>query len=210
MDGSRFDPWTRRRFGLFAGGTAAALFGLTAHQETEAKKKRKKKRKPKPPREICRKPREACSSSPEQQCCSGLTCDDSGCNEGAFCLQNEGGTCTDSCDCRAGLECSERDDFSCQQCSLPQGPCDTAANCCLNASFCATSECADPQYLYCCQGLGAPCTAPCDCCPNPGNCGRNGCGGVEPVCCRGLGFPCQNNCDCCDPLRCLGEDPTCQ
>jgi hypothetical protein len=36
MDGARFDAWTRRRFGLTAGGLAAALFGEVA----AAKKKR--------------------------------------------------------------------------------------------------------------------------------------------------------------------------
>jgi hypothetical protein len=51
MDGSRFDTWTRRRFGLAAGGLATALLGLVTLDDLEARKKRrrkKKKRKKKP------------------------------------------------------------------------------------------------------------------------------------------------------------------
>ncbi|MGH2618031.1 MAG: hypothetical protein ACRDJC_22615 [Thermomicrobiales bacterium] len=207
MDGSRFDLWTRRRFGRLAGGTLAALLGAIAPQKTEAKKRRKKKRR-KPPQQRCQSTRQACSTSGEPRCCGSLVCDDNGCVGDPVCLQSEGGPCGDGCDCRLGLECSERTGNTCRQCSLPQMPCESAADCCLNTSFCATNACADPQSTYCCQGLGASCSAPCDCCPNPGNCGLNGCGGVDPMCCRGQGFPCESSCDCCDPLRCVNA--TCQ
>lgn len=204
MEGLRFDVWTRRQVGRIAGATFAGLFGGIASQEVEAKKRRKKKRK-KPPQEICRRLREDCGSAPEEQCCGLLVCDDNSCVGDPVCLQPAGEPCRDRCDCRLGLECSERDDDTCQQCSLPQMPCETAANCCLNASFCATNQCFGPSDTYCCQGLGARCAAPCDCCPNPGNCGLNGCGGVEPVCCRGQGFSCASSCECCDPLRCVNS-----
>jgi hypothetical protein len=40
MEGSRFDAWTRRRFGLAAGGVAGSLFGLLAREAAESKKKK--------------------------------------------------------------------------------------------------------------------------------------------------------------------------
>ena len=45
MDDSRFDAWTRRRFGLAAGGLSASLLGLVSLDDAAAKKKRKKKKK---------------------------------------------------------------------------------------------------------------------------------------------------------------------
>ena len=42
MDASRFDAWTRRRFGLLSGGLAATLLGAASFSPTEAKKKKKK------------------------------------------------------------------------------------------------------------------------------------------------------------------------
>lgn len=212
MGDSRFDLWTRRRFGQLAGGFFGALIGPTTPQESEGKKRRRKKRKKvratDPPAQTFRDLREACSSAADEQCHDSLVCEGNGCTEVPLCLQTAGGLCRDGCDCRPGLECSERAGKTCQRCSLPQLPCESPDDCCLSTSFCATNACYDPQYTYCCQGLGARCSAPCDCCPNPGQCGLNGCGGVETVCCRGQGFPCESNCDCCNPLQC--QNSTCQ
>lgn len=202
MDGSGFDRWTRRHFGQLAAGLVAALTGSTAVPDIRARKKRRK-RKRKPPK-ICRSLREECGSDAEEQCCGGLACDDNTCVSDPVCLQPDGGSCSDSCDCRLGLNCSDRARNTCRQCSLPQQPCETADDCCNNASACATNSCFGPPDTFCCQVLGAHCTAPCECCPNPGNCGLNGCGGTESVCCRGQGSPCQSSCECCDPLRCFG------
>ncbi len=42
MDGSQFDAWTRRRFGMATGGAAAAaLLGLVGLADTDAKHKNK-------------------------------------------------------------------------------------------------------------------------------------------------------------------------
>ena len=38
MDDSRFDAWTRRRFGLMASGLTIALFSLAPLESSEAKK----------------------------------------------------------------------------------------------------------------------------------------------------------------------------
>lgn len=45
MDGSRFDLWTRRRFGLVAGGAAAVLTGILELDGTTARKKRRRKKR---------------------------------------------------------------------------------------------------------------------------------------------------------------------
>mgnify|MGYP000141384706 CR=1 FL=1 len=45
MDGTQFDAWTRRRFGLAAGGIGASLLGVAALDEAEAKRSGKKKRR---------------------------------------------------------------------------------------------------------------------------------------------------------------------
>ena len=41
MDGSRFDAWTRRRFGVAAGGLAGSFLPLAGWDDAEAKKKEK-------------------------------------------------------------------------------------------------------------------------------------------------------------------------
>ncbi|MFN8591783.1 MAG: hypothetical protein U0031_10020 [Thermomicrobiales bacterium] len=48
MDWGRFDFWTRRRFGLGAGATAASLVGMALGAEAAKGKKKKKKKPPKP------------------------------------------------------------------------------------------------------------------------------------------------------------------
>jgi hypothetical protein len=45
MDGSQFDVWTRRRFGLAAGGLSASLLTLASLEDAEAKKRKKRKKK---------------------------------------------------------------------------------------------------------------------------------------------------------------------
>jgi hypothetical protein len=70
MDGSRFDAWTRRHFGLAAGGLAASLMGLAASGDVEAKKKKKKKKKK------CKNLGVACTPGGKRKCCGkkGLSC----------------------------------------------------------------------------------------------------------------------------------------
>ncbi|MCC7021923.1 MAG: hypothetical protein IT338_03805 [Thermomicrobiales bacterium] len=65
MDGSRFDAWTRRRFGLAAGGLAASLLGLAGFEETEAKRKKKR----------CKKLNKPCKpKGKKKRCCKKLSC----------------------------------------------------------------------------------------------------------------------------------------
>ena len=63
MDGPEFDAWTRRRFGLAAGGALAALVGLAT---TDAKKKR------------CKKLGARCRRNGKRKCCGQLKCDATG------------------------------------------------------------------------------------------------------------------------------------
>ncbi len=60
MDGSTFDAWTRRRFGLAAGGVLAALASLHG---ASAKKKRGKR---------CKKLCAGCKPGGKRKCCDGL------------------------------------------------------------------------------------------------------------------------------------------
>ena len=67
MDDSRFDAWTRRRFGLATGGLLATALGLGLH-ETSAKKHQPKK---------CKKRELKCGKKcVKGGCCPGTSCDD--------------------------------------------------------------------------------------------------------------------------------------
>jgi hypothetical protein len=94
MDDSRFDVWTRRRFGLAAGGLAAILLG----DEAVAKKKRKKR---------CRKKGANCGG--KRKCCRRLRCAETG-EVGIpvrrCCTDDPTATCRSDADCCLPLACS--------------------------------------------------------------------------------------------------------
>jgi hypothetical protein len=205
MDGTRFDLWTRRRLGLLAGGSLAVLFGLTGRDAAARKRKRrKKKRKSKT---VCRRIRDDCSAAPGEDCCGDLICNDNSCVGDPICVRDEGGSCRDICDCRLGLQCSERTE-KCQQCTLLQNPCQDHDDCCLRSAACGTTS-VGPGV--CCQQLGGACGFDSDCCADTASCAFTtaiGCASDVAVCCRRQGFPCSTSCDCCDPRRCVSG--TCQ
>ena len=64
MDGTRFDAWTRRRFGAVAGGLAGSLLMLAGHDDAEAKKKKKK----------CKKLGQPCQPGGKRKCCHHNLC----------------------------------------------------------------------------------------------------------------------------------------
>jgi hypothetical protein len=68
---SRFDAWTRRQFGLAAGGLAAALLGVAPGTNTDAKKKKRKKKKPQVNAFGCLDVGKACGGN-SGLCCSGI------------------------------------------------------------------------------------------------------------------------------------------
>jgi hypothetical protein len=55
MVDTRFDAWTRRRFGRTAGGVLITLAGLGAHEDSAAKHKHKRKKKCKQGHKLCGK-----------------------------------------------------------------------------------------------------------------------------------------------------------
>ncbi len=68
MDGSTFDAWTRRRFGLAAGGVAASLLAVAGCHDAHAKKKHKRKKK------RCRRLRAGCTPGSKRKCCQDFRC----------------------------------------------------------------------------------------------------------------------------------------
>jgi hypothetical protein len=99
MEGPRFDAWTRRRFGLAAGGFVAATLGV-AEMGTAGAKRTKKKR--------CRKLGKRCRPGRKPRCCGSLRCGRSaGVEENPrFCCKTEGKPCQEDVDCCDGTGCA--------------------------------------------------------------------------------------------------------
>ena len=99
MDGSDFDAWTRRRFGLAAGGLAPFLIGALTLGDVAAKTKNKKKR--------CKKLSQPCKPGGKRKCCGNLRCDLVGLDsiQQTFCCRTEGKSCSKETDCCTGLGC---------------------------------------------------------------------------------------------------------
>jgi hypothetical protein len=118
MDGSRFDAWTRRRFGAAAGGLAGSLLGLAAFTGTAAKKR-------------CRKLGEPCKQdgSRKKKCCKGkgLQCREDPPLE-FRCCRKGGEPCTDSGEASqcCSLDCREGTCF----CKALGQSCGTDRHCC--------------------------------------------------------------------------------
>lgn len=96
MGDSRCDGWTRRAFGLAAGGLLGALAWATGRDGTEAKKKRKRKRKKRPPAPS------ACARACGSACsfCFHRAAGSLLCGDGA------GGSCDAAASCASDDECS--------------------------------------------------------------------------------------------------------
>ncbi len=82
MEETHFDAWTRRRFGLMAGGALVALAGW---QGTDAKKKKKR----------CKKLGDTCKPGGKRRCCGRLRCDVPGGkgNQHEICCKTAGKPC---------------------------------------------------------------------------------------------------------------------
>ena len=102
MDGSRFDAWTRRRFGSAAGSLAAVLL---SGNEAAAKKERKR----------CQKAGKTCGG--KKRCCGQLRCAQTGEVNPVdrCCRHTEGGSCATSADCCLPLGCNPEN----KQCEVP-------------------------------------------------------------------------------------------
>lgn len=103
MDGSQFDTWTRRRFGLAAGGAAlASILGIANLPEAEAKKRKKKKKKK------CRKLGETCDiNRKNEQCCNNeQDCGQvQGLGNSNFCCKPHNSSCSFNEDCCGNRRC---------------------------------------------------------------------------------------------------------
>lgn len=108
MNGSRFDLWTRRRFGMAAGaitarpaGLAAAL-GLAATETAQAGKRRRKRKK----RKRCIKLLKPCRVG-GRRCCRQHVCQsfDTGANGTFFCCKGPGAPCSTSQQCCPPAAC---------------------------------------------------------------------------------------------------------
>ena len=98
MDDSRFDTWTRRKFGLATGGAAAVLLGLTGSQEAGAKKKKK-----------CKKLGQSCdASNKNKKCCNSkqLCAQVNHLGGGNFCCKERGSSCSFNEDCCGSDKCN--------------------------------------------------------------------------------------------------------
>jgi hypothetical protein len=109
MDDSRFDAWTRRRFGLAGGGLLAATLGLGL-RETRAKKHKPKK---------CKKRELTCG----KKCVKGECCPSDDCGGTCACGRTIDGTT--AClgefevDCQAATGCTSNGDCFLQERCVP-------------------------------------------------------------------------------------------
>jgi hypothetical protein len=95
MDGSRFDAWTRRNFGVAAGGALAGLLALAGRHDAEAQVTE-------PEAKNCRKNGQTCDQTRRgQECCNdnNLCAQIAGEGSNTFCCKQVGGTCRRNSDC---------------------------------------------------------------------------------------------------------------
>jgi hypothetical protein len=105
VEQTRFDSWTRRRFGVAVGGLSGALLAMTGGTATKAKKKKCKKTT------CCIAVRGSCSTTSGDQCCSPATCGQRTGIEGiTVCCIPQGQACTNipgsQLECCGSLECN--------------------------------------------------------------------------------------------------------
>ncbi len=106
MDGSRFDSWTRRRFGLATGGALASILGIAALQDADAKKHKNKNKKKK---KKCRKLGQTCDiNDKNKKCCNDKQdcAQVQGQGSGAFCCKSLNGGCSVNTDCCGNRKCT--------------------------------------------------------------------------------------------------------
>jgi hypothetical protein len=162
MDDERFDAWTRRAFGVAAGGLAATILGLTATDDVDAKKKKRKKKKCKGGKKKCGKkciPKSNCCT--DADCGGGATCQDGTC----LCLAGEReceGTCIPEDVCCPGEACGEN--CSCRRTVEGTGFCVQGGIliACVQCNSSAECEAGDQCVQQNCGGATAVCVPPCE------------------------------------------------
>ena len=112
MDGSRFDAWTRRRFGSAVVGALAAVLGHAAGYDAAGKTRRHKgKRKHTKPRfrnRKCEPHRTSCNPKNERRlCCAPLACGEVPELGGHHCCARRFQGCTQDSDCCNNTVCRD-------------------------------------------------------------------------------------------------------
>jgi hypothetical protein len=116
LDGTRFDAWTRRRFGMATGGALAGLLGLSQLDSEAAKRhgnhnnnhKNKHKHKNKNKKKKCRKLGQSCDTSvKKKKCCnsSQLCSTIKGQGSQTFCCKQITQSCQNTVDCCGDNTC---------------------------------------------------------------------------------------------------------
>jgi hypothetical protein len=109
LDGSRFDGWTRRRFGLVTGGaTATGLLSLLGFEEADARRRRRRRKRRKKKQQQCQRLGQSCNQTlRRQQCCNQnqLCAQVSGLGSGNFCCKQNGRGCTVDTECCGNDRC---------------------------------------------------------------------------------------------------------
>jgi hypothetical protein len=104
MDGSRFDAWTRRRFGVAAAGLVVGFFAVAGWDDAPAKRKHKKHKKPRPRQ--CEQMHTHCNPKNDRKmCCGGLGCSHVTELGGNHCCLWRYFACDDDVDCCGNLKC---------------------------------------------------------------------------------------------------------
>lgn len=125
MDGSRFDAWTRRRFGLAAGGAVGSLLAIVGEGSDDVAAKKKKKKR-------CLNLGQRCRQGGKRKCCA---------KKGLSCQIFEEGSGGRRC-CRKGLEsCTEDSDCCSQDCTDNRCACKSNGTECAHDVFCCSLKC---------------------------------------------------------------------
>ena len=117
MDPSRFDAWTRRRFGAAAASAVTALLGARAEEGARARRKKRKRRSRTKHR--CEQLRTPCNPRNDRElCCNGLACGLVPELGGHHCCRWRYVECEINADCCGNLRCAGAPGF----CDVVAGP----------------------------------------------------------------------------------------
>jgi hypothetical protein len=190
MINSRFDAWTRRRFGLATGGALAAALGLAAIDVAEAKKKKRKKR--------CRRINQSCKEdSKKKRCCKDLRCDEGKVVLSSLsCCRYFQARCDSEIECCTSFKCQPAVGLAGNRCCGALGvSCEEHADCCAGDGVICGSD------HNCCRRVQASCQEATECC------GELLCfeifQGSGLRCCAPGGVACVDDDDCCIGSVCL-------
>jgi hypothetical protein len=136
MDGTRFDLWTRRRFGAAAGGVAASLLSFLTPASIAARKRKKKKKK------RCTTLGVLCAGAPA--CCGDLRCDIIGggtASQIKLCCKRQG-SCRFNADCCVQRYCNAQK--VCVACEQANAACTPSGGECCPELLCVDNLCVPP------------------------------------------------------------------